>query len=141
VHEVFLRVFDRSAPVEWSSRRHFFGTMARSMTTYLLDRCRHDHTLKRGRGIPMVPLEFVQDEIADIDDGIDLARRGVFEAIERLGEVRPVAAEVVRLRLIVGLSQDQTSEITGIAPRTVSKHWNFARAFIRREVARADHAE
>jgi RNA polymerase sigma factor (TIGR02999 family) len=141
VHEAFLKVFDRSTPIEWSSRRHFFGTMARAMTTYLLDRCRHDRTLKRGRDVRLVPLEFVQDELADIDDGIDLARRGVFEAIERLERVRPIAAEVVRLRFIVGLSQDQTSEITGIARRTVSKHWNFARAFIRREIARADPAD
>ena len=87
-----------------------------------------------------MPLEFVQDELADMDDGIDLARLGVFEAIDRLERLHPVAAEVVRLRFIVGLSQDQTSEIIGIAPRTVSKHWNFARAFIRRDIARMDHS-
>ncbi len=140
VHEAFIRVFARSTPIEWSSRRHFFGTMARAMTSYLLDRCRHDRALKRGRGLRAVPLEFVQDELADMDDGIDLARLGVFEAIDRLERLHPVAAEVVRLRFIVGLSQDQTSEIIGIAPRTVSKHRNFARAFIRRDIARMDHS-
>ena len=138
VNEAFLRVFERSTPLEWSSRRHFFGTMARAMTTYLLDRCRHDGALKRGRGVRLVPLEFVQDEIADLDDGLDLARIGVFEAIEALDRIRPIAAEVVRLRFIVGLSLHQTSAITGIAPRTVTKHWNFARAFLRREVAARD---
>lgn len=138
VNEAFIRVFDRSTPLEWSSRRHFFGTMARAMTTYLLDRCRSDATLKRGRGLRMVPIEFVQDEIADMENGLDLARAGVFEAIEALDRIHPVAAEVVRLRFIIGLSQLQAAAITGIAPRTVTKHWNFARAFLRREIARRE---
>lgn len=137
VNEAFIRVFDRSTPLEWSSRRHFFGVMARAMTTYLLDRCRHDGAIKRGRGVRLVPLEFVQDEIADLADGVDLARAGVFEAIETLERIRPIAAEVVRLRFLVGLSLPHTASIIGIAPRTVTKHWNFARAFLRREVVRA----
>ena len=136
VHEAFLRIVDSSLPGRWDSRRHFFGTMTRAMSSYLLDRYRHDNAIKRGRNVRVVPLEFVQEEVADLDAGIDLAQRGLFDALETLETVHPEAAEVVRLRFIAGLGQAETASITGIAVRTVSKRWNFARSFLRREMAR-----
>jgi DNA-binding CsgD family transcriptional regulator len=41
---------------------------------------------------------------------------------------------------MVGLSLEQTSEILGIAPRTVSKHWNLGRAWLRRALADGETA-
>ena len=140
VHEAFLRIELGSAPGTWDSRRHFFGTMTRAMSSYLLDRCRHDTAIKRGRDVRIVPLEFVQEELADLDAGVDLAERGLFEALETLESIHPEAAEVVRLRFIAGLGQAETASITGLAVRTVSKRWNFARSFLRRELARRDNA-
>lgn len=138
VHEAFLRIVDSSLPGSWDSRRHFFGTMTRAMSSYLLDRCRHDNAIKRGRDVRVVPLEFVQEEVADLDAGVDLAEQGLFEALDTLETVHPEAAEVVRLRFIAGLGQAETASITGLAVRTVSKRWNFARSFLRREMARQE---
>ena len=42
----------------------------------------------------------------------------------------------IRRRFIAGLTLDQTAQALGIADRTVSKHWNYARAFVRRELER-----
>ena len=138
IHEAFLRIFDLRAPTKWESRRHFFGTMTRAMSQYLVDKARHDTALKRGGGRASVSLEFVPEELAVLDDGVELAYRGVFTVIDRLEEIRSAAAEVVRLRFIAGLDVKQTAEIMSISERTVSSHWNFARGFLRRELNRLD---
>ena len=138
IHEAFLRVFELKAPPKWDSRRHFFGTMTRAMTRYLVDKSRHDRALKRGGDVSIIALEFVPEELAVLDDGLVLADRGVFDVIDRLEVIRPDAAEVVRLRFIAGLDVRQTAELMGIADRTVSSHWNFARGFLRRELNRLD---
>jgi DNA-directed RNA polymerase specialized sigma24 family protein len=44
---------------------------------------------------------------------------------------------VARLRFISGFSIEETAILLDIAPRTVSKRWNFARAWLRRAIAEA----
>ena len=50
----------------------------------------------------------------------------------------PECAQVARLRYLSGFSIEQTAILLDIAPRTVSKRWNFARAWLRRAIAEAD---
>jgi DNA-directed RNA polymerase specialized sigma24 family protein len=59
----------------------------------------------------------------------------VIEALNRLERRSPEAAAVARLRYISGLSIEQTAILLDIAPRTVSKRWTFARAWLRRALA------
>jgi DNA-directed RNA polymerase specialized sigma24 family protein len=56
-------------------------------------------------------------------------------AMEALERDAPQAAHVVWMRYMLGLSLETTSEVLGIAPRTVSKHWNLGRAMLRRALA------
>ena len=139
VHEAFLRMVDSPGSGAWESRRHFYGAMTRAMSRYLIDRSRAERSLKRGGNAMSVPLEFAQEELAELDDGVELADLGVFEALDKLEAAHPIAAEVVRLRFIAGLGQAQTAEVTGLSTRSVSKHWNFARSFLRREITRTSH--
>lgn len=153
VNEAFLRVFGQAQVEPWQSRRHFYGTMARAMGSYLIDRSRRKNAVKRGSGEPVqslhdeqavmpsaptiahdLPVLLVHQELNDITHAQTLAGRGVFDAIDGLERIHPMAAEVVRLRFVCGLSLNQTAELLDASPRTISKHWNFARSWIRREL-------
>lgn len=153
VNEAFLRVFGKARVEPWQSRRHFYGTMARAMGSYLIDRSRKANAVKRGAGesprslndeqavlnaesanTQGLPVLLVHQELNDITHAQTLAGRGLFDVIDRLEGIHPMAAEVVRLRFICGLSLNQTAELLDTAPRTISKHWNFARSWIRREL-------
>ena len=140
IHEAFIRVFDLRQPTTWESRRHFFGTMTRAMSQYLVDKSRRDGAAKRGGNVDTISLDFVPDELAELDDGVRLADQGLFTAIDRLEAVRPAAAEVVRLRFVAGLDVKKTAMLMEISERSVSAHWNLARGFIRREIAGMDQA-
>jgi RNA polymerase sigma factor (TIGR02999 family) len=137
VHEVFLKTFRGSGnPPTFENRRHFFGSMARAMGQFLVDYRRHHRRVKRGGLVRTIPLGVDIEHLAQFDDALIATDSGVLEAIRKLEQAHPLAAEVVWLRFIAGMSLDHTAQALGIAARTVSKHWNFARAFVRREIER-----
>ena len=47
-----------------------------------------------------------------------------------------VKARVVELRYFGGLSLDETARALGISAATVSRHWEFARAWLHRDLSR-----
>jgi RNA polymerase sigma factor (TIGR02999 family) len=51
-------------------------------------------------------------------------------ALDRLAEVEPRAAEVVKLRFFAGLSIPEAAAALGISPRTADSDWAFARAWL-----------
>ena len=137
VHEVFLKVFKGTGtPPTFENRRHFFGSMARAMGQFLVDFRRHHRREKRGGLVRTIPLGVDVEQLAQFDDALLATDNGLLDALRGLETVHPLAADVVWLRFVAGLSLEHASQALGIAPRTVSKHWNFARAFIRREMER-----
>lgn len=135
VHEVFLKVFKNAGtPPTFENRRHFFGSMARAMGQFLVDYRRHHRRERRGGLVRTIPLGLDIERLERLDEALIATDGGVLEAIRKLEAKHPLAADVVWLRFIAGLTLDQTAEALGIAQRTVSKHWNYARAFVRREL-------
>jgi DNA-directed RNA polymerase specialized sigma24 family protein len=63
------------------------------------------------------------DELLAVDD-----------ALERLTQVDPSAAELIRLRFYAGLDHGQTAEILGVSRRTADRLWAFARAWLFQEI-------
>ncbi|NBX25059.1 MAG: hypothetical protein EBQ99_03255 [Planctomycetes bacterium] len=142
VHEVFLKVFRHaSEPPTFENRRHFFGSMARAMGQFLVDFRRHHRREKRGGLVRTIPLGLDVESLARLDEALIATDHGLMRALERLEAVHPIAAEVVWLRFVAGLNLAHTAAALGIATRTVTKHWNFARAFIRRAMDQADAGE
>ena len=69
-----------------------------------------------------VPLDTIPEKLIGID-----------EALERLAEQLPDAAEIVRLRYFVGLSIEEAAEVQGISRATAYRHWTFAKAWLQAE--------
>ena len=62
----------------------------------------------------------------------------VNEAVDKLSAKDPVVAELVKLHYFSGLTLDQVAQLRGIGRRTVVKYLSYARAWLRREIARID---
>ena len=56
------------------------------------------------------------------------------EALEKLAQVDPPVAELVKLRFFVGMTIPQAAEVLGISPRTADFHWKYAKAWLREEM-------
>lgn len=125
VHEAYLRMLASDAP-SWNDRGHFFRAAAEAMRRILIDYARKRGRIKRGGGRIQVTLGDVR-----VGDGMPLEDvLALDEAIQRLEEMDPGMAEVVRLRFFGGLSVEETAHALGISPRTVKREWAVARAWL-----------
>jgi RNA polymerase sigma factor (TIGR02999 family) len=135
VNEAYLKMFPegKDAP-NFEDRRHFFGSLSRVMEQYLIDYARSRSRLKRGGDRKRVSLTIADGELKDLQtvDGESLDE--MLAALQVLAKVMPRSAEVVRLRYISGLTIKQTAEAIGVSDRTVVDDWEYARAFLRREI-------
>jgi len=129
VHEAYLRLVNHENVRKWDSRGHFFSAAAEAMRRILIERAR-----KRGRrqGVhgPQVPL----DDLADVGSFPDQQLLRLDEALQRLEDRNPEAAELVKLRFFAGLSMQETADILGLTLRTAERTWTYARTWLHREL-------
>ncbi|WP_368411429.1 ECF-type sigma factor [Paludisphaera mucosa] len=127
VHEAYLRLVGPDDPRPWNDRRHFYAAAAEAMRRILIDRARDRRRLKRGgtRRREPLALEHLLDDDAPPDDLIALD-----EAVERLTQVDPGAAELAKLRLFAGLGLGESARTLGMPRRSADRLWAFARSWL-----------
>ena len=100
VHEAYLRLVGGSPPCDWNGRGHFFAAAAEAMRRILINRARDRHRLKRGGDRGRVDLDaFTEPATAPDAHLLDLD-----DALDRLAHSHSQAAELVKLKLFVGLT-------------------------------------
>ena len=135
VHEAWLKLCQRGS-VMALDRRRFVIAAAEAMRRVLIDHSRTRDRVKRGGGGAN------RQSTADVGDVLDLAGEqdpeqivALEQAVCRLEQEHPRAAEVVKLRFFAGLSVGDTAACLAISDRTVKRLWRFARAWLFRAVA------
>jgi RNA polymerase sigma-70 factor, ECF subfamily len=129
VNELYLRLVDVQQ-VNWQDRAHFFAMAARLMRRVLVDAARRRNFQKRGGG--QIPVEFDEARFGVMARGTDLL--AVDEALERLEALDARKARVVEMKCFVGLSVAEIAEALGISEDTVTRDWNFSKAWLAREL-------
>lgn len=136
VHEAWLRLVDGQA-ARFPDRAYFFAAAGEAMRRILIENARRKRRLKHGGNLERVDVTNV-DLIAPLPDDELLA---LDEALTRLAESEPRAAELVKLRFFVGLTQEQAAKELGISVATVERRWAFARAWLFREIQQSRNAQ
>ena len=129
VHEVYLRLVDTSQ-VQWGERAQFFAMAGTMMRRILVDAARARRSQKRGGMMPKVNLE----ETALVAAAPDRSILALDEALKSFSQVAPRQAKVVELRYFGGLTEEEIAAVLKISPRTVRRDWDFARAWLLREL-------
>lgn len=132
VNEAYLRLLGKQGAA-WDGRGHFFRAAAEAMRKILIDHARARNADKRGGGKAALRISSIED-VGNLEEPEGIL--SLDEAIVRLEQVDERAAGVVRLRFYAGLSDDWIAETLGVSARTVRRDWNFARAWLREELAR-----
>jgi RNA polymerase sigma-70 factor (ECF subfamily) len=130
VHEAYLKLV--GVHLDWQSRAHFFGIASRLMRQILVEYARKRSAAKRGGLVEKVPL----DEALVVAPDRASEFLALDEALKRLEALDARQSRVVELRYFGGLSIEESAEVLGIAPRTVKRDWEFARAWLHREIGR-----
>jgi RNA polymerase sigma factor (TIGR02999 family) len=133
VHEAYIRLVGWEQQ-SWIDRAHFYRAAAEAMRRILIDHARGRARGKRGGGRVRVDLE--DANLATWDDPDDVL--ALDEALHRLMEQDPRAAEIVQLRFFAGLSVEETAKALELSIRTVHREWKFARTWLFRALGEAD---
>jgi RNA polymerase sigma factor (TIGR02999 family) len=125
VADVWRRIL-HDASIDWQSRTHFYRVAAKTMRNVLVDYARSKNAKRRPRQNDRVPLD---DVVACSDDHLQEILE-VHEALERLSQGHPEAADVVELRYYAGYKLDEIAEILGVSLTTVKNRHEFAMTWL-----------
>lgn len=126
VHEAWLKLAG-SDHQQWRGRAHFYGAAAEAMRRILIDKARRKAAQRHGAGVQPDELHESQIELkAPAEEFI-----AVHDAVEKLAQEDALAAQVVKLRYFVGMTNDEIAEALEVSPRSVDRHWAYARAWLK----------
>ena len=128
VHEVYLRMV-KIDHVDWHDRVHFFAIAAQYMRRILVDSARARRYKKRGSGALNVTFD---EALAVWDRSPDLV--ALDDALDALALQDDRKARVVELRFFGGLTNEETGEALGVSTDTVTRDWQMAKLWLRREL-------
>ena len=129
VHEAWLRLAG-SGPQAWQNRGHFFAAAAEAMRRILVDHARRKLSQKRGAGADRVELNESMLVLAAPPDELI----AVHEALDKLAQQDPPAAELVKLRYFAGMTMEEAASALSLSKRTAEGIWTYARAWLHREI-------
>ena len=132
VHEAWLKIAG-DGNQHFANRRHFFKAAASAMQQILIDIARRKQRLKHGANL--VGDELHESRIAMAVPSEELL--AVNDALAALALEDPQAAEVVQMRYFVGMTVPEIAAALDVAPRTVDRHWAFARAWLKRAIRKS----
>jgi RNA polymerase sigma factor (TIGR02999 family) len=122
---------------EYDNTGHFFALASKLMMRVLLDYHRTRNAQKRGRALVHVSLEphhgeMLPAENASGDHDVDV--EAFSAALDQLAELDARKADVVRYRILWGLTVPQISDTLGVAVATIERDWAFAKAWLTKEL-------
>lgn len=128
VNETFLRIIKQRKAFD--SRGQFFAIATRLMLRVLMDYHRARGAEKRGGGQLRVSLH----DVLAPEAGAEVP--ALIEALDKLERLDARKAEVVKLRVIWGLTVPEVAQATGVSPPTVERDWRFAKSWLARALDR-----
>ncbi len=129
VNEAWLRLMG-AGNQKFPDRAYFFAAVGEAMRRILVENARRKKRLKRGGDLVKVDIENVKIAAPIADDDL----LAMDEALTRLAELEPRAAEVVKLCFFLDLSHEQAAHELGVSVSTVERKWAYSRAWLFREI-------
>lgn len=129
VNEAYLRLVNQR-DVHWQNRVHFFAVSAQVMRHILVDHARGHARTKRGGDFQQISLD--QAALMMPERAAELL--ALDEALNNLERFDPRKSRIVELRYFGGLSVEETAEALKLAPVTIRREWNAAKAWLYKAV-------
>ena len=136
VHEAYLRLVDQHS-VDWQNRAQLLGIAAQAMRRVLVNHAEAHRAAKRGGGMERVTLDPSVERSGE--PACDVL--ALDHAVAALTGIDAAKGRVVELRYFGGLTIEEIAQVTGRSAASINRDLKFARAWLRRSVARPVAAE
>jgi RNA polymerase sigma factor (TIGR02999 family) len=133
VHEAYIKLVGQNR-AQWKSRAHFCSVAAQLMRRILVKYAEVRNVDKRGGQMRKLYLdetrELAQERTPDL--------LALNEALKDLAVSHPRESEIVELKFFGGLNAKEIGEVLNISTKTVLRDWQFAKAWLNRQLAREE---
>lgn len=134
VNESFLKLLHYRE--KYDSRGHFFSIATKTMLNVLLDYVRRRNAQKRGGKHKRVSFSIAADQVQAPDDrAVHVDLEPLAAALEELDRLDSRKADVVKMRILWGMTNEQVATSLGVSRPTVERDWRFAKAWLVEEVS------
>lgn len=129
LHEAYLDMAEREG-MAFPDRARFLTYAARVMRGLIIDGLRRRQARKRGGDLDFTSIDDKDvDGVAPLGEAEDMERLG--RALDELAAVEPEIAQVVELKFFCGFTFAEIANLRGASERTVQRHWDKARIYLR----------
>lgn len=135
-HEAFLRLSGLEKR-QWQSPAHCRAFLASVTRFVIIDYIRERSSEKRGSGQASIAM----DGLDDLSVGIAQESYGLIkvnQAIKALEAMDPECARVLELKLFSDLDGQAIATVCQCSTATVSRHWQFAKAWLNKSLSEND---
>jgi RNA polymerase sigma-70 factor (ECF subfamily) len=130
VHEAYVKLVGQNR-AEWKNRTHFCSVAAQLMRRILVKYAEAQSAEKRGGQMRKIYLdetrELAQEQAPDL--------LALDDALKSLAVSHPRESEIVELKFFGGLNAKEIGEVLNISTKTVLRDWQFAKAWLNRQLA------
>jgi RNA polymerase sigma factor (TIGR02999 family) len=131
VHEAYVKLVGQDR-AQWKNRAHFCSVAAQLMRRILVKYAEAHNADKRGGQMRKIYLdetrELAQERAPDL--------LALDEALKSLAVSHPRESEIVELKFSGGLNAKEIGEILHVSTKTVLRDWQFAKAWLNRQLSR-----
>jgi len=125
VHECYVRLA-QNPDYRVMERSDFLALAARVIRNLLVDRARREGQRH--------PTRITGAGLASVTPAPDVDLLALDDALRRLATRDERQARIVELKFFGGLTGEEIARALGVARRTITKEWQMARAWLRREL-------
>ena len=133
VHEAYVKLVEQNR-AQWKDRAHFCSVAAQLMRRILVKYAEAHNADKRGGQLQKIYLdetrELAQERAPDL--------LSLDDALKSLAVSHPRESEIVELKFFGGLNAKEIGELLNVSTKTVLRDWQFAKAWLSRQLAREE---
>lgn len=133
VHEAYVKLVGHDR-AEWKNRAHFCSVAAQLMRRILVKHAEARNADKRGGQMRKLYL----DETRELAQERPPDLLALDDALKSLAVSHPRESEIVELKFFGGLNTKEIGEILNVSTKTVLRDWQFAKAWLNRQLAREE---
>ncbi len=133
VHETYLRLSQQRG-LNQADRAVFLAAAARTMRYVLVDHARRKRAQKRSGG----PNSEAMRQAATWHEQQPLDLLALDEALTSLRDMDLELSQIVEMRFLLGLNEDEVAEALGVSARSVQRGWRTARIWLHRQLNEVD---
>ena len=130
VHEAYVKLVEQNR-AQWKDRTHFCSVAAQLMRRILVKYAEARNAGKRGGQMRKIYL----DETRELAQQQPPDLLALDDALKSLAVSHPRESEIVELKFFGGLNAKEIGEVLNVSTKTVLRDWQFAKAWLNRQLA------